>query len=393
MTSSTVKLGDVVAINPRFEKANGFNDDTSVCFVPMAAVDETQGLIREIEHKRYSSVSKGFTNFRRDDVLFAKITPCMQNGKAALFDCGDIGFGSTEFFVLRASDRILPRFIYHLVRQETFRSEAKANFTGTAGQQRVPRKFLEDYQIELPSLPEQQRIVDILDRAASIQRLRKAADEKLKELIPALFIDMFGDPASNPKGWPTRRFDQIGKVQLGRQRAPKYQTGAYRRPYMRVANVYEDHIDLSDVLTMDFDERDFSAYRLVENDILINEGQSIELVGRPAIWRGEIADCCFQNTLVRFQADGVNVLPYYAYWLVMHYYRGGVLRSISSKTSNVAHMGAGRFAALQAPCPPMELQRRFSKIVGELEATREANVKALDVASAVGPAIAELSFS
>jgi type I restriction enzyme S subunit len=341
-----------------------------------------------------SEVPKGKTHLTHGDILFNNTNSVEWVGKAALIK-NDFAAGWSNHITRIKLDRskVSPEWFTYWLRHRQSSGYFAANATQWVSQAAYRVADLKLLAIDLPPLSEQKRIVNILDGAASIQHLRKAADEKLKQLIPAIFMDMFGDPAANPKGWPTRRFDEIGKVQLGRQRAPKYQTGAYRHPYMRVANVYEDSIDLSDVLSMDFDERDFAAYKLVENDILLNEGQSIELVGRPAMWRGEIANCCFQNTLVRFQADGVNVLPYYAYWLILSYYRSGVLRSISSKTSNVAHMGAGRFAALHVPCPPIDLQRRFSKLVGELEATRRANVKAIDIASAIGPAFAGACFS
>ena len=84
------------------------------------------------------------------------------------------------------------------------------------------------------------------------------------------------------------------------------------RPYLRVANVYENRIDTSDVLTMHFDDEKFDIYRLEPGDILLNEGQSPDLVGRPAMYRGEIADVCFQNTLIRFRASsrvGPSAIP------------------------------------------------------------------------------------
>ena len=111
---------------------------------------------------------------------------------------------------------------------------------------------------------------------------------------------------------PVVRVEDAGRVQLGRQRAPKYQTGKFTRPYVRVANVFEDRIDVTDLLSMDFGDRDFAQYRLEHGDILLNEGQSTELVGRPAMWRNEVPDCCFQNTIIRFQPDKKKVLPDFA---------------------------------------------------------------------------------
>ena len=92
---------------------------------------------------------------------------------------------------------------------------------------------------------------------------------------------------------------------------------------------------------MDFDDRDFKQYKLKYGDILLNEGQSTELVGRPAMWRNEVPDCCFQNTLVRFQSEQTKVLPDYALALFLMYFRSGEFAKVSSKTSNVAHLERG----------------------------------------------------
>jgi type I restriction enzyme S subunit len=102
-------------------------------------------------------------------------------------------------------------------------------------------------RIPLPPLAQQRRIVDILDRTASIRKLRRQAQETARQIIPALFVKMFGDPATNPMGWPSFAFSALGRVQLGRQRAPKYQAGMFTRPYVRIANVFEDAIDASDL--------------------------------------------------------------------------------------------------------------------------------------------------
>lgn len=126
-----------------------------------------------------------------------------------------------------------------------------------------------------------------------------------------------------------------------------------------MANVYEDRLDLSDVLTMDFDEKDFADYRLIPGDILLNEGQSTELVGRPAIYRGEIADCCFQNTLLRVQVDAKEVLPEFALGTFLSYFRKGRFARLSSKTSSVAHLGKSRLASMRFPIPPMSLQLAY----------------------------------
>lgn len=201
--SSLVPMGDVCTINPRLPNTERPSSDQLVSFVPMSSVDEIEGTVRRVITRPYAEVAKGYTLFRNRNVLFAKITPCMENGKAAMVSdlMGGLGFGSTEFHVLRAGPKIDPGFIFHLVRTPEFRRRAKTQFTGTAGQQRVPSSFLENALVPLPPLAEQRRIVDILDRAASIRRLRRQAQQTARQIIPALFTKMFGDDVPYAASW------------------------------------------------------------------------------------------------------------------------------------------------------------------------------------------------
>ncbi len=95
---------------------------------------------------------------------------------------------------------------------------------------------------------------------------------------------------------------------MGRQLSPKYKTGKNTRKYLRVANVFDGYIDTSDVNEMDFNEVEFATFKLRRGDVLLNEGQSRELVGRSAVFRDEVPDCCFQNTLIRFRPNA-PVMP------------------------------------------------------------------------------------
>jgi type I restriction enzyme, S subunit len=158
-----------------------------------------------------------------------------------------------------------------------------------------------------------------------------------------------------PDGWEWVRIKDLGEVQLGRQRAPQYHSGPNMRPYLRVMNVFEDRIDTADIMEMDFSPGDFERYRLEPGDILLNEGQSRELVGRSAIYRGEIPGACFTNTLVRFRPDA-PLESDYPQIVFLGYLKTGRFQQLASLTVNIAHLGAGRFADMAFPLPPLEEQ-------------------------------------
>lgn len=161
-----------------------------------------------------------------------------------------------------------------------------------------------------------------------------------------------------PQGWVWASVDLAGDVQLGRQRAPQYHTGSNMVPYLRVANVFENRIDTSDVMQMHFSEEEERIFTLHPNDILLNEGQSLELIGRPAIYRGELPKACFTNTLVRFRCEA-SVLPEFALAVFLHYMHSGRFQKIAKITTNIAHLGAGRFAELEFPLPSVNEQKEI----------------------------------
>ncbi|MDE0660110.1 MAG: restriction endonuclease subunit S [Gammaproteobacteria bacterium] len=154
-------LREICAINPRIDKS-AIDPRHVVSFVPMPAVEAGNGKIDVSETRSFETVRKGYTPFRKGDVLFAKITPCMENGKMAVVPdlASEYGFGSTEFHVLRPADGIDPRFIYHAVSNQAFRFHAEHNMTGAVGQKRVPAAIIEQHEIVLPPSNEQRRIVE-----------------------------------------------------------------------------------------------------------------------------------------------------------------------------------------------------------------------------------------
>lgn len=152
-------LGEICEINPKKSQDARLTNGLLVSFVPMPSVSES-GDIDATQVKPYDEVKTGFTYFAENDVLFAKITPCMENGKGAIATglYNGIGFGSTEFHVLRpAKETATPRWIYTLTVFPQFRIDAASNMTGSAGQRRVPASFLENYRVSVPPLELQNR--------------------------------------------------------------------------------------------------------------------------------------------------------------------------------------------------------------------------------------------
>ncbi len=172
-----VRLGEVVEVNPNKIKID-IGEDELVDFIPMKNVSESSPEIIEKNFEKFKDLQKGYTQFIENDILFAKITPCMENGKTAIINDlkEKIGYGSTEFHILRSSKIINNKLLYNFLKQKRFRDDAKYNMTGSVGFRRVPTEFMKSYPFPLPLLEEQQEIVRILDEVLE-------NENKVKELL------------------------------------------------------------------------------------------------------------------------------------------------------------------------------------------------------------------
>lgn len=223
---------------------------------------------------------------------------------------------------------------------------------------------LSEVKIPLPPLAEQRRIASILDQADDLRQKRQQAIEKLDQLLQATFIDMFGDPVSNPKGWDLKSVGEISESKLGKMLDKKKQSSENDQyKYLRNANVQWFRFDLSDVFEMEFNEKDRKNCELKFGDILVCEGGE---PGRAAIWKNDLENCFFQKALHRVRLDMTQILPEYFVWLFWFYSKnGGFDDHITVAT--IAHLTGVKMKAMQIPIPPLSLQEEFQQKVNEIE--------------------------
>jgi type I restriction enzyme, S subunit len=313
-------LASVCAINPKKPATDALKSSDPVTFVPMPAVDADAGAITAPLTRAFASVRKGFTAFANEDVIVAKITPCFENGKAALCRglTNGLGFGSTEFHVLRCTDTVIPEYVYHFVRQESFRRDGEANMTGSVGQKRVPADWLKAVEIPLAPLAEQRRVVAKVD--AVLARVNAARDRLAK--VPALLRRFrqsvlaaaclgkltaeWREQHGHADEWPSVKLGAIGEISGGITKNATRKSLTRQVPYLRVANVYQNRLELDEVLKIGVTDAEFKRTVLKTGDLLFVEGNgSVDQIGRVARWDGSVNDCVHQNHLIRFRAPAI----------------------------------------------------------------------------------------
>jgi type I restriction enzyme S subunit len=252
-----------------------------------------------------------------------------------------------------------PRFVAFALNTAS-RPDIESRLKTTAGQVGIAGSQLREVSVPVAPLHEQRRIVaaveEVFSRLDAAVRLLGAGRQRLPFIRRAVLQHVLPDPL--PAHWKLLTVEKAGHVDLGRQRSPQYHTGTNMRPYLRVANVHEDRIDLSDVKEMHFPPEQLPRYELKPGDILLNEGQSPEFVGRPAMYRGDLPGACFTNSLIRFRpfdfVDGEYVLLVF-----LRHLRFGRFQREAQITTNIAHMAAGRFKRVEFPVPPLDEQREI----------------------------------
>ncbi|WP_129678773.1 restriction endonuclease subunit S [Klebsiella variicola] len=353
-----VKLGDVCTINPRLPKNT--NPEQEVTFLAMAAVSE-KGEILSQETRILHETKKGFTYFERGDVLLAKITPCFENGKATLTNSlnTQIGFGSTEFHVLRAiPELILPEYVFYLIWNEKFRIAATKEMTGSAGQKRVSADYLKEYQFYLPSIFEQEKIVSALNKGYSIHRKRQQAIKLADYFLRATFLEMFGDPVANKKKWPLRRLNDICKNVIDCPHStPKWVDNG--TICIRTSNlskggwVWSDKRFVSEETYVERTKRSV----VDEGDIILSREGT---VGVAAIVPKNLKLCMGQR-LVQLKLDRNQVVPEYLLsFLLYELDPVRISRVMSGSTSK--HINVSELKQLNVMLPSMKEQKLFAEI-------------------------------
>lgn len=390
---SSVTLSAIAEINP--PSPVSLAEDEPVSFLPMAAVANDGGGFRP-EARSYGEVSKGYTPFASGDVLLAKITPCFENGKVAYIDRlpHRVGYGSTEFHVLRPHDDLDGRYLFHLLRSPRFRLDGEARMTGSGGQRRVPAQFLRDYELPRPLLTEQKRIATILDKADAIRAKRRAALEDTDALLRATFLELFGDPVANPKGWDAAALsDGIDEIEAGWSASGEDRPRvAGEKAVLKVSAVTWERFDPQAAKVVVEIPNDQALITPKHGDVLFSRANTRELVAATVLVSGDHADVFLPDKLWRIRTNSRLRPEYLRYLLAMPRLRAALCKRATGSSGSMLNISQAKLREQIVPFPPVAMQEKFGAVVWAIYQAEDRMQQALADAEALYASLARRAF-
>lgn len=359
-----VKLRDVVVKTTGSRNPTKAPDDNFI-YVDVAAVDNSEkAIVGARSILGADAPSRARKLIKAGDILVSTVRPNL-NAVALVPAEMDEQIASTGFCVLRATAKVLPEYLFYFVRSRNFIDGLSVLVAG-AMYPAVSDSQVLDQALPLPPLPEQRRIVDILSRAEGIVRLRREAKKKAAELIPVLFLDMFGDPATNPKGWPLRQVsDFVAKFEGGKniQAGSEMQSG-YR--ILKVSAVTSGIYRESESKPAPDGYLHPQSHIVRKGDLLFSRANTEALVGATALVEETNGRALLPDKLWRFVwAEPVEPTYIHALFQSSHVRRN--LGKLSSGTSaSMRNISQAKLYSLSLPVAPYEDQRKFAEAIGQV---------------------------
>ncbi|MFC9973836.1 hypothetical protein ACFVH6_23350 [Spirillospora sp. NPDC127200] len=342
-----VRLGDVIRRSrTQVDPANGEVDR----YVGGGHIDSDSLTIERFGDVNDGQMGSTFTYlFQPGQILFVSARPYLRKSGVVNFS----GVVADKTYVLDAvpENGLLQEFLPFVLASDHFIDYATAEATGSMN----PRLLwgrMQCYEFDLPPFDEQQRLVGLLWAvehhlmAVPLASLLRTEARMLRSL-------------TDNKAGELRTISDLGSVLMGRQRSPQHATGDHMVPYLRVANVGDNELRMTDVRKMNFTPDEQKRYALRPGDILVSEGQSRELVGQSVLVEEIPEPMFFQNTLIRFRADPEIIRPEYAQAVFRSLLLDGVFAGVATQTTSIAHLGVKRFADIQVTVPKLVEQDDF----------------------------------
>jgi type I restriction enzyme S subunit len=338
-------------------------------FFPMDQIPLGRIHVSEFTPKPLAKLGSG-TYVENGDLMVAKITPSFENGKQAIVDIEtDFAYATTEVIPMRGrkgeSDTL---FLFFFLLHPEVRSDLAGKMEGSTGRQRLSKTVLGDRLIPLPPLPEQKKIAHILStvqRAIEAQeRIIQTTTELKKALMHKLFTEgLRNEPQKQteiglvPESWKVLPLSDCAIVQTGIAKGRKVKAEeAVEVPYLRVANVQDGYLDLSEMKTITIKKSENQRYALQNGDVVLTEGGDFDKLGRGFIWHGQIDNCVHQNHIFAVRPDTSRITSEFFAYQAQSPYGKRYFLSVAHKTTNLACINTTKLKAFPVLLPPRQQQ-------------------------------------
>lgn len=385
MSFATAKLADVAPAKALKKKVVGASD--LAWHLNLDQVESQTGCVLEEKIAPVSEAGNSTHWFDERHVLYSKLRPYLNKVVVPEKE----GIATTELVPMLPDPELLDRkYLAHYLRSNQFVHWISAQVAG-AKMPRVSMKVFWEHEIPLPPLAEQQRIAAILDKADALRRKRQQAIDLADQFLRSVFLDMFGDPVSNPKGWPMGTIrDLVSEAKYGT--AAKADTEKGEFPILRMGNLtYRGALDLSNLKYVDLEEKDQPKYLACDGDLLFNRTNSKELVGKTAVY--DLSESmAIAGYLIRVRTNE-NGSPYYISAYLNSAHGKATLVGMCKSIVGMANINAQELQDIHIMLPPIDLQHKFSDISKEVKARLEKHTRSLFELSQLFSSLSQQAFS
>ncbi|GGZ14529.1 restriction endonuclease subunit S [Shewanella fodinae] len=325
------------------------------------------------------------------DVLLSKIVPHIRRCWVVPESRGRKQIGSGEWIVFR-DKRFYPQFLKHFLMSDVFHRQFMNTVAGVGGSLvRARPAEVSKIKIPLPPLAEQQRIATILDKADAIRQKRQQAIKLAEDFLRSVFLEMFGDPVTNPKGWTVGTIrDLVTSVNYGTSAKASETDGEF--PILRMGNItYEGKWDFTDLKYIDLSEKDQDKYLAKKGDLLFNRTNSKELVGKTAVFNEE-ESMAIAGYLIRVRTNELGN-PWYISAYLNSIHGKQTLLNMCKSIVGMANINAQELQDIQIMLPPLSLQDRFASIVNAVNERLSKNAVSSNYLTDLFNALSQKAFS
>ena len=361
------------------DKMRGNQDDDEVWNLNLDQIEPDSGRILEKIRVPPNKLGPSTYPFTAGTVLYSKLRPYLNKVVVADED----GVATTELVPLRCNpEKVLPSYLAYFLRSSEFLNFANTVVAGA----KMPRMVMSEfwrYPVPTPPLSEQRRIAAILDKADALRAKRREALTQLDRLAQSIFVEMFGDPIENPKGWASDLTlgdvaDIVSGVTKGRNL-----TGKTTRevPYLAVSNVQDMRLSLDAVKVIEATEAEIVRYSLRNGDLLLTEGGDPDKLGRGTLWRSQLPECIHQNHVFRVRLKSNRLTPHYLNWLIGSQRGKQYFLKSAKQTTGIASINMTQLRGFPLLIPPLERQQKFDALLNAIanwKKSLEKSMQALD---------------